>query len=72
MDIRTRLRVWRTATNRTQWALAKEAGCDHTTISRIESGMLEPTPSVAAKIEELTKGHELGQIMATEWARQPT
>lgn len=67
MDAPTRLRAWRAATRTSQATLARQLGCDHTTLSRIENGELFPNRMAANAIERITTGHPLGPIRAAEW-----
>lgn len=71
MNAPTRLRAWRAATRTTQAELANKLGCDHATVSRIESEEPErrlfPNRMMANAIERLTADHPLGPIRAAEW-----
>lgn len=52
----SKLREWRRARRMTQGKLASKAGTTTSTVSRIETGLMWPSPDVLANIERATKG----------------
>jgi transcriptional regulator with XRE-family HTH domain len=57
-----RLRQWRRGTEIKQQRLADLLNVNQTTVSRWESGAMDPTPMQRSRLEELIAGHRPGQL----------